>query len=68
MTQEQLEVGMRVHYDNGHGKKEIGIVKSIHPSGDGAFVVYHCSGDWDNYGLYTGALTRAKDLVIGWDF
>jgi len=30
------------------------------------FVVYNCDENWRNYYNYTGALTRIKDLKLGW--
>ena len=62
----ELRIGLKVHYDNGHGKKENGVVKSFHPDGSSAFVVYHCNMDWENYNSYTAALTQTKDLRDGW--
>lgn len=45
---------------------EPGKVKSLHKDGVHAYVVYHCSGNWDRYELYTGQLTPLKSLVPGW--
>jgi len=44
---------------------ENGIVKSISPEGN-IFVVYKCGGDWKHYYNYSAALTRKKDLKLGW--
>jgi hypothetical protein len=67
---EEIKAGTRVHYIPFKGAKisdmENGIVKSIHPDCDKAWVVYHCAGEWDRYYKYTGALTRFEDLEIGW--
>jgi hypothetical protein len=60
----QLSVGDKVTYVGGAGELENGIVKELR--GDGAFVVYRCGGDWDNYQNYTGAFTAYGDLVLGW--
>jgi hypothetical protein len=61
-----MKAGDKVHYTAPHGKKENGIIKSINESGDGAFVVYNCNEDWDNYENYTGAHTRLSTLTEGW--
>lgn len=60
----KLKEGDKVHYCPEYGKKENGIVKELRDNG--AFVVYHCAGQWDNYRNYTGALTDYKDLKTGW--
>jgi hypothetical protein len=64
MTTDQLKPGDKVHYCPEYGKIENGIVKAI-PT-NGAFVVYHCNGDWDNYQDYTAQLTDIEDLREGW--
>lgn len=66
IPKEQIESGLKVHYTPAYGNKENGIVKSLNRLGDGAFVVYHCAGDWKNYQDYTGALTDLEDLTLGW--
>lgn len=48
-----------------HGGLENGIVKTIRDYSS-AWVVYNCAGDWENYRLFTGALTNYSDLVKGW--
>lgn len=60
----QYSVGDKVHYDNGHGKIENGIVKSVQVGS--AFVVYNCADDWDNYAEYTGCRTHFEHLHPGW--
>ncbi|MDW0189354.1 MAG: hypothetical protein QOA70_06855 [Nitrososphaeraceae archaeon] len=60
-----MDVGQRVHYDNGHGKIENGIVKSISDK-ENVFVVYNCGGNWNHYQEYTAARTRITDLKLGW--
>lgn len=62
----EIKIGVRVHYTSPHSSKENGIVKSLNESGDGAFVVYHCAGEWDNYMRYTGQLTPLSNLSYGW--
>ena len=57
-----LNVGQPVHYDDGYGKPQNGIVKSHSFDSDCVFVVYHCG----NYQNYTGASTQVKDLKEGW--
>lgn len=57
-------VGDKVHYDNGHGKIENGMVKSV--QSDSAFVVYNCDNDWDNFKEYTGCRTQFIHLEKGW--
>jgi hypothetical protein len=52
----EYKVGDKVHYDNGHGKIENGMVKSV--ESDSAFVVYNCDDDWDHFEEYTGCRTR----------
>ncbi len=67
---ETLSVGMKVHYQPDHFEDdewEDGIVKEIRDTNrTGVWVVYNCSGYWDNYRDYTGALTNLRDLKIGW--
>lgn len=55
--------GALVHFDTPY-RCQNGIVKRI--AEDGAFVVYNCDNDWDNYQNYTAALTKFEDLQIGW--
>lgn len=61
-----MKEGDYVHYAPGYGKKENGRIKSIKEDGTGAFVVYHCAGEWERYKDYTGALTDLSDLHMGW--
>jgi len=67
---ESLHIGDRVHYQPGHygeNEWENGIVKEIRDGRiDGVWVVYNCSGNWDRYRDYTGALTNIRDLWPGW--
>jgi len=62
--------GDKVHYIPYEGapesEHEDGMIKTIHPSGQAAWVVYTCAGNWDNYMDYTGALTDYTDLEAGW--
>lgn len=58
--------GDKVYYTAPHGKKENGIIKSLTPNGEGAFVVYNCNNDWKNYQDYTGCSTNFRDLTPGW--
>ena len=57
--------GTKVTYQD-FGRKETGIVKSLHPMLRVAFVVYKCNNDWKNYQNYTGCPTSFSDLVLGW--
>jgi len=61
-----IKAGVKVYYTTPHGKKENGIVKSMHENDMLAFVVYHCDNDWKNYKDYTGAATNVSDLTFGW--
>lgn len=66
-----FEEGQRVHYirDNHKDKPETfenGIIKTMHPDGDKAWVVYNCAGEWENYRDYTAALTDFENLRHGW--
>jgi len=65
-----MEAGDKVHYIPFEGcderEMENGIVKRLTPDGDGAFVIYNCGGDWDNYLDYTAANTNFRDLKEGW--
>jgi hypothetical protein len=56
--------GTKVHYVSPHGKKDNGILKRAEDNG--AFVVYHCNGEWSNYKDYTGAHTTYDTLRYGW--
>ena len=58
-----LRPGDRVTYV-APGRRERGRVKRI--ADGGAFVVYHCDGNWERFEDYTAALTRAEDLELGW--
>ena len=66
----QLRVGQKVHYQPAHygeDEWENGMVKEIRESRmDGVWVVYNCTGNWDRYRNYTGALTMLEDLKLGW--
>lgn len=61
-----MNVGDKVTYVPSIGPKEIGVVKTIHPDGNKAWVVYKCDGNWEHYQNYTGALTSFSDLKPGW--
>lgn len=68
-----LKEGDKVHYipykDCDPSEYENGIVKRvIEVEGHilGAFVVYHCNNEWDNYENYTPARTDIIDLREGW--
>lgn len=61
-----MQKGDRVHFTRGSGKTQNGIVKSVTQSGDTAFVVYNCNGNWDNYENYTAISTNIDDLIEGW--
>lgn len=63
----KLKVGDKVYYTSASGKIENGIVKEVpEDSLTSVRVVYNCAGDWENYKLYTSALTNARDLNYGW--
>jgi len=47
-------------------KYENGVIKTLHPDGDKAWVVYNCGGEWHKYKEYTGALTNFSNLKPGW--
>jgi poly(3-hydroxybutyrate) depolymerase len=62
-----FEKGDKVNY----GGTENGIVLRVPPvyaskPNPLVWVVFHCSGDWDNYENYTGQATFKKDLKKGW--
>ena len=59
-------VGQEVTYTGVAGKKENGIIKSIHETALCAYVVFHCGGNWENYEEYTSMLVDIKDLELGW--
>jgi hypothetical protein len=65
-----LKVGDKVHYQPEHynpDQYEVGMIKSIPEEVTGSVrVVYHCAGDWDNFMMYTSALTNLRDLHLGW--
>ena len=66
----KLRVGDKVFYHPPHlGSNEWnnGIVKEVpeHPK-TSVRVVYNCNGEWEDFMNYTGALTYASDLYIGW--
>ncbi len=60
----QFKKGDRVFYNPKFGAKENGIVKSV--SETHAFVVYKCSGNWEDYQNYTGVNTSLAELKSGW--
>lgn len=66
----KLSVGQRVYYQPAHykeGEFENGLIKEIpEHTTEAVRVVYNCNGDWNNYKNYTSALTRIKDLKLGW--
>ena len=70
ITQDQLKVGDKVHYQPAHYGKdrwENGIVKEIPDHTTTAVrVVYNCADDWHNYQNYTSAMTDLRDLKLGW--
>lgn len=70
ITQDQLSVGTKVHYQPAHygeDRWENGIVKEIPEHTDSSVrVVYNCNNDWDNYQNYTSAMTDLRDLKLGW--
>jgi hypothetical protein len=55
-----FKIGDKVNYKG----KENGIIKSL--SEYGAYVVFSCGNDWDNYQNYTAALCGKNDLTLGW--
>lgn len=74
-----LTPGTKVHYipkgSTNADEYENGIVKSIlddnvrifaKDNDPVVFVVFNCEGDWDNYDLYIGKLTRVAELKLGW--
>lgn len=64
---EKLKPGDKVHYTaNPQRGIENGIFKDYASHMQGAFVVYNCQGDWDNYKNYTAANTNFSDLELGW--
>ncbi len=69
-VKKDFKKGDKVHYIPYQGapfsEQENGIVKEVHPTGEAAWVVYKCGGDWDNFMDYTGALTDYLDLQAGW--
>ena len=60
------KLGMNVTYHDGHGKHEIGRIKSLCDDPAYVFVVYHCDDNWKEYFNYTAARTAVKDLTPGW--
>ena len=66
----KLRIGDNVHYQPDHYSKsewENGMVKEIREGRlDGVWVVYNCDDNWDRYTEYTGALTKLRDLKLGW--
>ena len=68
----KLSIGQKVHYKPVYFKEdefENGLVKEIPEHGlDTVRVVYNCGGDWKTYKDYTGVLTYARDLQLGWNF
>jgi hypothetical protein len=68
INMEALHIGAKVHYQPeyyGEDKWENGVVKELRAY-DGVWVVYNCSGNWENYANYTAAKTHLKDLGLGW--
>ena len=66
----RLRVGDQVRYRPERFKDnewQNGVVKEIRDGiTDGAWVVYNCDGNWDNYIDYRGTLTNLHDLKLGW--
>jgi hypothetical protein len=63
MMNENWKEGERVIYKPNNEK---GRIKTMHPTGTKAWVVYRCAGDWERFRDYTGALTLLGDLKQGW--
>ncbi len=65
-----LKIGTKVHYIPFEGcdpsQYENGVIKSHTDDLSHVFVVYHCSGEWENYQNYTAARTRIDQLRPGW--
>ncbi len=67
----RLRIGDRVRYQPEHygpDQWENGLIKVIDTDRQkkSVWVVYNCSGNWDRYADYTGALTNLRDLKLGW--
>lgn len=61
--------GTKVHYDNGKGIKQNGMIKSIHPEDKNiVFVVFECDNEWKLFSEYTAKATKIVDLYPGWLF
>ena len=56
------DVSKWVRYIKDNRKSELGKIKSWNKTF--VFVVYKCSGDWNNFKNYTGIPTDAKDLTF----
>lgn len=63
--QKFFKPGDRVTYTPQYGMTSIGIVKDD-PGGHIVFVVYNCSGRWDEYERYTASATNRGQLTEGW--
>lgn len=62
-----FEPGQKVHYDNGYGKKENGIIKSRSElNEDTYFVTFHPEATQFNYMSFTGIGTKVRYLRDGW--
>ena len=65
-----FKAGQRVTYipykDAKEQFHEKGIVKRVKEDGTGAFVVFHCAGEWKSYQDYTAALCNNEYLIAGW--
>lgn len=62
-----MKKGDKVRYSPGYGREEKGIIKNTTDNPSYFFVVYNCSGNWDNYENYTGVRTFIGDLKEGWE-
>lgn len=61
-----MKEGDFVHHHPIVGPIENGRIKAFSPSGEIAWVIYHCNNDWNNYMDYTGQDTRVDSLELGW--
>jgi len=61
-----MKEGDYVHYKSRHGAVENGRIKSMSPSGETAWVVFHCNNEWDEYMDYTGQAADMEDIYEGW--
>ena len=55
-------IGRWVEYDDGHGIKQRGRIKSWNDKF--VFVVYSCNNQWNDFMNYTGQPTDPKDLTF----